>query len=457
MPIAAVRRLDWSELIVLGFLAGAALTGLRLCWGAAAAAWLCKRASPAPERLRTELSRLVAGHRRVPSLLASPRIATAMAVGVLRPTILLPAEVVEGGSPHAIRTLLAHEWAHVRNGDLWLLALRRSLLVALFAHPLFWWLRRAIRDDQECLADAEAAGEDRRAYAEQLLGWVRLGPAAPLARAWAGLGIWESTPQLSRRIATLLDGRFRVRPGGSWRRRCQIAAALLVAGAALSMVTLEPRSSPARQASATPVAGVKAAEEDAPFQSQVASASSSADFIQLARFSDLAEARFRDEIQVSPAQTAKLREISARATRNSLRSPGPLCKAIVQSWPRQRGTDVPQLHSFERIQEAAAKSVEEVLTPRQTEAYKARTFPFRAYSVLRHPEVVETLSLTRSQKEQIAQLGQALRRQAQWQWQQLAQRLLALVTPEQQGKLRANLQMKCTPCRPPGPAAPRPR
>ncbi len=362
-----------------------------------------------------------------------------MAVGLLRPTILLPAKMVEGGSPRDVRTLLAHEWAHVRNGNLWLLALRRSLLVALFAHPLFWWLRRAIRDDQECLADADAAGEDRRAYAEQLLGWVRLGPAAPLARVWAGLGIWESTSQLSRRIATLLDERFRVRPGGSRRRRCQIAAALLAAGAALSMVTLEPRNSPARQASATPVAGVKAAEEDAPFQSQVVSASSSADFIHLVRFSALCEPSFRDELQVSPAQTAKLREISAQGNAELGKIVWPLCKAVVQSWPRQRGTEVPQLHSVEQIQKAAAKSIEEVLTPRQTEAYKDRTFPFRAYSVLRHPEVVETLGLTRAQRGQLRQLDPELRRQTQWQWQQLAQRLLALVTPEQQGKLRAEL------------------
>ena len=189
---------------------------------------------------------------------------------------------------------------------------------------------------------------------------------------------------------------LRVRPGGSRRRRCQIAAALLAAGAALSMVTLEPRNSPARQASATPVAGVKAAEEDAPFQSQVVSASSSADFIHLVRFSALCEPSFRDELQVSPAQTAKLREISAQGNAELGKIVWPLCKAVVQSWPRQRGTEVPQLHSVEQIQKAAAKSIEEVLTPRQTEAYKDRTFPFRAYSVLRHPEVVETLGLTPS-------------------------------------------------------------
>ena len=105
----------------------------------------------------------------VPRLLLSRHVPNAVAVGVLRPTIILPAALAENSSPPALRAVLAHEWAHIRNRDLWLLALGRCLLVVLFAHPLFWWLRRAIRGDQELLADAVAAGDNRQDYAEDLL------------------------------------------------------------------------------------------------------------------------------------------------------------------------------------------------------------------------------------------------------------------------------------------------
>ena len=56
------------------------------------------------------------------------------------------------------------------------LAFLRLLNIVLFAQPLFWWLRRKIRADQEVLADAAAAtmyGDKRLAYAETLVGWAR--------------------------------------------------------------------------------------------------------------------------------------------------------------------------------------------------------------------------------------------------------------------------------------------
>ena len=68
------------------------------------------------------------------------------------------AKLAKSSPPHTLRAVLLHEWAHIRHRDLWLLALGRCLLVVLFAHPLFWWLRRTIRSDQELLADAVAAG-----------------------------------------------------------------------------------------------------------------------------------------------------------------------------------------------------------------------------------------------------------------------------------------------------------
>ena len=130
-------------------------------------------------------------------------MATAVAIGIWRPTILLSAALAANNSrgltaPGApgdpgstLRAALAHEWAHVRNRDLWLLALGRYLLLVLYAHPLFWWLRRAVRNDQECLADAAAAGPSRHDYAEELLRWARLCPrrrAGPRLRGGRAVG-----------------------------------------------------------------------------------------------------------------------------------------------------------------------------------------------------------------------------------------------------------------------------
>ena len=270
-PVPPEPRWTWNGLIAAGFLAGAVLVALRLCWGALAAAWICRSAPNAPDQLRAELSRIAAGSRRPPRLLVSPKMATAVALGILRPTILLPATLTDAGPGPTLRAALAHEWAHVRNRDLWLLALGRCLLLVLYAHPLFWWVRRAIRNDQECLADAAAAGQSRHDYAEELLRWARLCPATSPTRAFASVGLWENASQLSRRIAMLLDETFRIKPHGSRRWQYTAAGILLLLGASLSLVTLHPAPLPA-QAPPPPSGATKATKPAAEQKSDAARA-----------------------------------------------------------------------------------------------------------------------------------------------------------------------------------------
>ena len=264
----AVPVLRWPQLtgvqwIAVGYLAGAALVGLWLSWGAVATTWVRKRAWPAGSSLRTELSRVVPADGRMPRLLVSPQVVHAVALGVLRPTIVLPAGLAENGPPQTLRAVLAHEWAHIHHRDLWLLALGRFLLVALFAHPLFWWLRHAIRSDQELLADAVAAGDHRQQYAEELLAAVRRAARPTTMTLSAAVGIWEGSSQLSRRIAMLLDETFRVEPSGSRRWRVQALAWLVLAGAACSLVTLQPAPSTAEPAAAEAKPEPKAGPTDA--------------------------------------------------------------------------------------------------------------------------------------------------------------------------------------------------
>lgn len=241
-PVPASMILDSKELFSTGYLLCAAFIGVWLAGGAVATVRVCRRASAAPNPLHEQLSKIVRNRGRLPRLLVSTRVGSAVALGVLRPTIILPAGLADGGS-ETLRAILAHEWAHIRNRDLWLLAFGRCLLPLLFAHPLLWWLRRAIRVDQELLADALAAGDDRHIYAETLLALVRnsMGPSRIFVSA--AVGIWEGPSQLSRRITMLLDDTFRIHPSGSRRWKLQAFGLMLVLGAACSLLTLTPAQS----------------------------------------------------------------------------------------------------------------------------------------------------------------------------------------------------------------------
>jgi beta-lactamase regulating signal transducer with metallopeptidase domain len=238
-PAAIARRVPWPAVLV----AAQGLVGLAaalwLVWGAVQTERLRRGAVDAPANMQAML-REVVGHERLPRLLVSTAVRHPVALGVLRPSIVLPGDLAAAPDSQELRAALAHEWAHLRNGDLWLLTLGRYLLPLLAIHPLYHLLWRRIRDDQETLADAEAAGADRPAYAEELLRWARRAVQSPAARFAAVPGICESPSQLSRRIAMLLDDRLVVetRCSDRWRYRSLAVAAGVVL--VVSLFTFRP-------------------------------------------------------------------------------------------------------------------------------------------------------------------------------------------------------------------------
>jgi beta-lactamase regulating signal transducer with metallopeptidase domain len=207
------------------FAIGSGLAAGWLALGAVASTRLLRRSRPAPTTIRAILAR-VAGQGGVPPrLLVGSGAAQPVAFGLIRPAIILPEWFVEGEPDPRIELALAHEWAHFENGDLRLLALSRALLPLLFAHPLFAWLRRQVRADQEALADLAASRrEGRIAYAEALLDWARSGQPSEANRMMPALGLWDRSTRLRRRIALLLDGDFRLEARCSPRWRAAVGA-----------------------------------------------------------------------------------------------------------------------------------------------------------------------------------------------------------------------------------------
>ena len=242
----------WPILVGGVFLLGAALVGCWLLWGAAATIVLCRRATAAPPALFAQLAEIVRNTRAAPTAVepADRQCGRLGRVAAGHPPAL---QLAQEGPPPSLRAVLLHEWAHIRNRDLWLLALGRFLLAILFAHPLYWWLRRKIRDDQELVADAMAAGESRPDYAEELLGWARLTTGLSPVRASAAVGLWEGPSQLTRRIATLLDETFCVQTAASRRWKYQAIGLLALLGLAGSLLTFQPARS-AAQSAAPPIA-----------------------------------------------------------------------------------------------------------------------------------------------------------------------------------------------------------
>jgi beta-lactamase regulating signal transducer with metallopeptidase domain len=148
---------------------------------------LTLQSKPAPEHIQA-IARQISGTRaNTPKVVVCPRLASPLAIGAFRPIIALPADFVASEDDEGIRLAIAHESAHLKNGDLRALAAIRALDVVLLAHPLFWALKHSLKRDQEILADSIAiAYADPFTYAERLLAWARSSPQNKHHWQWAG-------------------------------------------------------------------------------------------------------------------------------------------------------------------------------------------------------------------------------------------------------------------------------
>ena len=221
---------------------GATAAGLWLLLGMFEAIWLVRTARPGPPNLVEQLRAAAGNSAPSTRLLLSNHVHNAVALGIWQPAILLPTALAEHAEEKSLRAVLAHEAAHIANRDLWLLGLMRGLMVVLFPHPLYWMIRRVIRNSQEALADAVAAQSRETDYAEGLVEWMRHSAKPRQILAANAVGIWERPLDLSRRISLLLDENFSVQtrlPRG-WRLGVAVCAGTIALG--LSLFTVRPAS-----------------------------------------------------------------------------------------------------------------------------------------------------------------------------------------------------------------------
>lgn len=193
---AGPARIEPSKPIIHGwkwgglfYLAGAALLLLRIVSGWLGLVWLRQSSRPITEAILLQRFQEVAGARlsRRVSLLCSHKITTPVAIGILRPAIILPEGFLQRDEVQA-RPVLAHELEHHKRRDpLTLVGL--SVVRSLFwPQPLMWMAKREVVALSEILADQGAieAGREQE-YATLLVSLAAKKGAAPapsLANAW---------------------------------------------------------------------------------------------------------------------------------------------------------------------------------------------------------------------------------------------------------------------------------
>ncbi|HUS72214.1 MAG TPA: M56 family metallopeptidase [Sedimentisphaerales bacterium] len=187
--------------ILVIWMVGVVVLSVRLLMGFVGVYRWRHHLEPLPERLVQRIASLSErlGMRGFSGVFISPTVLQAMAVGYLRPMVLLPAAMVTQMQPEMLEAVIAHELAHIRRLDLWINLAQRVTETLLFYHPAVWWLSICLRSERELCCDelAVKATGRRLTYATTLESVGRAKVMAKQPVLAAGLG-QDKKPTLSR-------------------------------------------------------------------------------------------------------------------------------------------------------------------------------------------------------------------------------------------------------------------
>ncbi|MFL5562825.1 MAG: M56 family metallopeptidase [Gemmatimonadaceae bacterium] len=175
-PASLMTRLSAMSALSLAFtvwITVAVLILLSLAWSALAVRRIVRQARPLDSEDWARPLYEIADRFALddaPRLLRSEDAKMPFACGLLRPTIVLPAES-DGWTLDRRRAVLLHELAHVRRRDLLGHTLGRLACAFYWFHPLVWTAARELRSESERACDdlALSCGTRPTDYAEHLL------------------------------------------------------------------------------------------------------------------------------------------------------------------------------------------------------------------------------------------------------------------------------------------------
>ena len=137
------------------------------------------------------------------SIAASSQIFGPLTMGLRQKLVLLPANMVAGLPGTDLRTVIAHEFAHIHRNDFPKNLIYELLSLPVSYHPLFWLTRERIMESREMVCDQMAAKiSGRKEYARSLLRLASLLVKGAPIRTPHAIGIFDANA-FERRLMRL--------------------------------------------------------------------------------------------------------------------------------------------------------------------------------------------------------------------------------------------------------------
>jgi beta-lactamase regulating signal transducer with metallopeptidase domain len=175
--------------------------------------------------------------RRV-RILVSAEARVPAAVGLWKPSIVLPAWTLDELSPDDLRAIAVHEITHLQRRDDWTNLLQKAVRAILFFHPAVWWIESRLSMEREMACDDAvlAATGNPHAYAGCLIGLLERSCAR---RGWTvAQAAVARAHDAAQRIAQILHPR---RSATTRVGRVALAAAATFSTACLAVTACVPQ------------------------------------------------------------------------------------------------------------------------------------------------------------------------------------------------------------------------
>lgn len=212
----------WPAILVAGWLIGFAIfalgTSLRLLWLSQHLRQAGRVHRPELDDLMVRLCRRLK-LRRPPRIWVTPTNRGPAVLGIARPTLLLPAVLVDQRSIADLEPILAHELIHVRRRDFWLGWWQTAVQCVWWFHPLVWWANRSLsRLVERCCDDEVLSALDCEParYARSLLSTLELKQRLKPVPTAPGVRPVDLTRERMERIMRTGQGRPAQTPWWGW-------------------------------------------------------------------------------------------------------------------------------------------------------------------------------------------------------------------------------------------------
>jgi bla regulator protein BlaR1 len=113
---------------------------------------------------------------------SSPGLLEPGVVGVLRPVLLLPEDILKCLSPSQLEAVIAHELSHIRRRDNLTAAIHMVVEAVFWFHPFVWWIGARLIEERERACDEAvlSLGGEPRDYADAIVSVCKLYVESPL-------------------------------------------------------------------------------------------------------------------------------------------------------------------------------------------------------------------------------------------------------------------------------------